>query len=48
MGNLGKKSKATVTVSLESTILLPGEIVNGKIMIKPKQNSNIKVVIINI
>ena len=41
MGNLGKKSKATVTVSLESTILLPGEIVNGKIMIKPKQNSDV-------
>ena len=41
MGNLSKRSKATVNVTLDNTILLPGEILNGRITIKPKQNSDV-------
>ena len=41
MGNLSKRAKATVKVTLESNIILPGEIVNGKINIQPKKNSDI-------
>ena len=41
MGNLSKKAKAKVEVSLGSNIILPGEIVNGKINIQPKKNSDV-------
>ena len=41
MGNLCKKAKAKIDVSLESNIILPGEIVNGKINIQPKNNSDV-------
>ena len=41
MGNLSKRAKATVKVTLESNIILPGEIVNGKINIQPKKNSDV-------
>lgn len=41
MGNLSKKAKAKVDVTLENTIILQGETLNGKISILPKQNSDI-------
>ena len=37
MGNLSKKAKAKVEVSLGSNIILPGEIVNGKIKCPTKK-----------
>lgn len=41
MGNLSKKAKAKVSVNLDNTIILPGEVLNGKINIQPNNNSNI-------
>lgn len=41
MGNLSKRAKAKVNVTLESNIILPGEFVNGKINIFPKKNSDV-------
>ncbi len=41
MGNLIKNAKAIVNVSLETSIIFPGEIVKGKINIKPNQNRDI-------
>ena len=41
MGNLIKNAKAIVNVSLETSIIFPGEIVNGKINIKPNQSRDI-------
>ena len=41
MGNLNKNAKAIVKVSLESTVLLPGDFVYGKIIIKPNKNKDI-------
>jgi hypothetical protein len=41
MGNLSKKAKAKVDVTLENSILLQGEVVKGLISIKPKNGSDI-------
>ena len=41
MGNIGKKAKAKVDVNLESTILLQGDVINGKINITPNEGSDI-------
>ena len=41
MGNFNKKAKAKVDVELDSTIVLQGEILNGKINITPNKGSDI-------
>ena len=41
MGILCKKAKAKVTVTFDSTIILPGEILKGKINIQPNNNSDV-------
>ena len=41
MGNLCKKPKAKVTVTLDTTIILPGEILKGKINIQPNKDSDV-------
>jgi hypothetical protein len=41
MGNFNKKAKAKVDVELDSTIVLQGEMLNGKINITPNKGSDI-------
>lgn len=41
MGNLSKKAKAKVNVTLDTSIILQGDILNGKITIEPNKNSNV-------
>jgi hypothetical protein len=41
MGNFFNKAKAKVTVTFDSTIILPGEILNGKINIQPNKNTEV-------
>ena len=41
MGNFNKKAKAKVDVEIDSTIVLQGEILNGKINITPNKGSDV-------